>query len=322
MRRLLFVPGVEHLTMLLHRVELQWYEGLLRQRSACMRQVRRLVDTHGRFPALRLPTNEAVQAVESNVLMPDEVIHGVRHARALRALRDGSTDRVAARLVYFSGGLWAAFLPSHPVQTATHLIERIGDSGPAAELRDVAATDLEPGDHVLLLRGSDRDALREAVDAEAPAGTRAAASEWKRALRRWVDSRRSAEEAAAGLAKLNCRRTIVTVRRWLEDELMIGPRDEDVDVAAITKLTGDRALAAAEAECVAAIRLLRGLHLKVAGRLADQVVSTVRERMSAGLLGDDLVAIDDRFVLVVVEGIAPEPVSVARGKVNRLYGED
>lgn len=322
MRRLLFVPGVEHMTMLLHRVELQWYEGLLRQRSACMRQVRRLVETHGRFSALHLPTEEAIQPVETNVLMPDEVIHDVRHARALRVLRDGSTDRVAARLVHFSGGLWAAFLPSHPVQTATHLIEQIGDSGPAAELRDVAAADLEVGDHVLLLRGSDRDALREAVDAEAPAGARAAASEWKRALRRWVDSGRSAEEAAAGLARLNCRRTTATVRRWLEDELMIGPRDEDVDVAAIAKLTGDRALAAAEAECVAAIRLLRGLHLKVAGRLADQVVSTVRERMRAGLLGDDLLAIDDRFVLVVVEGIAPERVSVARGKVNRLCGED
>jgi uncharacterized membrane protein YkvA (DUF1232 family) len=322
MRRLLFAPGVEHLTMLLHRAELEWYEALLRKRSACMLHVRRLVQTRGPFPKLRLADEESFETAESAAPIPDDIVHGVRHARALRALRDGGTDRVDGRLVHFSGGLWAAFLPSHPVQTATHLIERIDDFGPAAELRDVAAADLEVGDHVLLLRGSNRDALREAVDAEAPVGTRATASEWKRALRRWVESGRSAEEVAAGLAGLDCRRTSVTVRRWLEDELMIGPRDEDIDVAAIAKLTGDRVLAGAEAECVAAIRLLRGLHLKMAHRLADQVVSAIRERMRAGLFADDLVAIDDRFVLVVVEGIAPEPVSVARGKINRLYGED
>jgi uncharacterized membrane protein YkvA (DUF1232 family) len=321
MRRLLFTPGVEHLTMLLHRAELEWYEGLLRKRAACMLHVRRLVQARGPFPRLRLAAEKAVETIDSVALTPDDIVHGVRHARALRALRDAETDRIDARLVHFSGGLWAAFLPSHPVQTATHLIERIGDSATAAELRDVAAAELGAGDHVLLLRGSDRDALREAVDAEAPAGTRAAASEWKRALRRWVDSGRSAEEAAAGLAKLNCRRTNVTVRRWLEDELMIGPRDEDVDVAAIAKLTSDPVLASAEAECVAAIRFLRGLHLKMAGRLADQVVSTVRERMRAGFLGNDLVAINDRFILVIVEAIAADLVSVARGKVNRLYGE-
>jgi uncharacterized membrane protein YkvA (DUF1232 family) len=322
MRRLLFVPGVEHLTMLLHRPELEWYEALLSKRSACMRHMRRLVQTRSRFPQLRLAADESVETTESVAPMPDDIVHAARHARALRALRDGSTDRIDARLVHFSGGLWAAFLPSHPVQTATHLIERIDDSGPVAELRDVAAADLEVGDHVLLVRGSDRDALRDAVDAEAPAGTRAAASEWKRALRRWFESGRSIEAVAAALATLNCRRTTMTVRRWLEDELMIGPRDADVDVAAIAKLTGDRVLASAEAECVAAIRLLRGLHLKVARRLAHQVVSTIRERMRAGVLADDLVAIDDRFVLVVVEGIAPELVSVARGKVNRLYGQD
>ncbi len=322
MRRLLFTPGVEHLTLVLHRAELQWYEALQRRRSGCMRQVRQLIQTRGRFSALRVPAEETTQTVESIVSIPDEIDHSGRHARALRSLREDGPDDVDARLVYFSGGLWAAFSPSHPVQTATHLLDQIDDTGLSAELRDVTAADLEVGDHVLLLRGSDRDALREAVDAEAPAGSRGSASEWRRALRRWVDSGRSAEEVAEGLARLDCRRTIVTVRRWLEDELMIGPRDEDTDVAAIARLTGDRVLASAEAACVAAIRLLRGLHLRVAHRLAEQVVSTVRERMRAGLLEDDLVAVDNRFVLVVVEGIAPEPVSVARGKANRLYGED
>lgn len=321
MRRVLFAAGVEQLTMILYRPEVQWLEALQRRRSACMQHVRRLVETHGRFATLRMSGDELSEANQRIVALPEEIVHRARHERTLRTLRDDAPDRVDARLVYFSGGLWAAFLPSHPVQTATHLMQRLDDSAAGAELRDVPATDLEIGDYVLLLRGSDRDALRDAVDAEAPVGTRVTASEWKRALRRWVEAGRSVEDMERRLSRQNCRRTTATIRRWLEDEVMIGPRDEETDVPAIAQVTGDRTLLELGADCVAAIQTLRRLHLKVAHRLATKVMWTIRERLRAGVVPDDLVAIDERCVLVVVEGIASELVSVARAKVNRLHGE-
>jgi hypothetical protein len=321
MRRLLFTPGIQQLTMILYRPEVQWFEAIQRKRSACMQHVRRLVETRGCFATLRMRSDDDAETSQRIVALPEEIVHRAWHARTLRTLRDGAPDRVDARLVYFSGGLWAAFLPSHPVQTATHLIQRLDTSTSEAELHDVAAAELEIGDYVLLLRGSDRDALRDAVDREATVGTRDTASEWKRALRRWLEAGRTVEELERRLSRHNCRRTTATIRRWLEDEVMIGPRHEETDVPAIAEVTGDRTLLEREADCVAAIRALRSLHLRVAHRLSSKVIATIRERLRAGVMPDDLVAIDERCVLVMVEGIAPELVSVARAKANRLYGE-
>jgi hypothetical protein len=321
MRRVLFAAGVEQLTMVLYRPEVQWFEALQRRRSACMQYVRRLVEARGRFATLRMSADDVTETKERIVALPEEIVYRARHARTLRTLRDDAPDRGDARLVYFSGGLWAAFLPSHPVQTVTHLMQRLDGSATGAELRDVPAADLDIGDYVLLLRGSDRDALRDAVDAEAPAGTRATASEWKRALRRWFEAGRSIEDMERRLSRQNCRRTTATIRRWLEDEVLIGPRDEEADVPAIAQATGDRTLLERGADCVAAIQTLRALHLKVARRLATNVMSTIHQRLRAGAVPDDLITIDERCVLVVVEGIASELVSVARAKVNRLYGE-
>ena len=224
---------------------------------------------------------------------------------------------MSARLVQFAGGHWAAFTELHRVHTVTHLVgvERSRDD----EIRETVASELVPGDLVLLLRGTDRDALREAVDAVAPSGTRDIAAVWQRALQRYASSR-TTDELVRRLATAGCRRTRGTVERWLVDDSMIGPRGAD-DVRAILSVTRDDELSAALATCLTAVSTLRGLHVKMAGVLAARVRERARQWLDAGAVPDELVEIEHRLVLATVESLDEQLLDVPRALANRLQSD-
>jgi hypothetical protein len=199
----------------------------------------------------------------------------------------------------------------------THLVGAGGRGD--EEIRETVVSELVAGDLVLLLRGTDRDALREAVDAAAPDGTRDVAATWQRALQRYASSR-TTDELAHRLATAGCHRTPSTIERWLVDDSMIGPRGAD-DVRAILSVTRDDELSAAIAPCLTAISTLRGLHVKMAGVLAARVRERARQWLDAGAVPDELVEVEDRLVLATVESIDQQPVDVPRGLANRLQSD-
>ena len=317
MNRLLFPPTAPDLTLLLYEPERAWH-------AAAERRYRGSVDRARKFASERPPFRRVAPTPPSSPLPPspsfldpDDFVVNMRRAGALNYLRTVGGDPVSARLVQFAGGYWAGFTELHRVHTVTHLVgaDRSGDE----EIRETVASELVPGDLVLLLLGTDRDALREAVDAAAPRGTRDIAAIWQRALRRSA-SGRTTDELVQRLAKAGCHRTPGTIERWLVDDSMIGPRGAD-DVRAILSVTRDDELSAALAPCLTAISTLRGLHVKMASVLAARVRERARQWLDAGAVPDELVEVQDGLVLATVESIDQQPVDVPRSIANRLQSD-
>ena len=324
MGRLLIPPASPNVTLALYGPERAWYGALLGRRQRARDRIRELVRDCSLIP---MPHQDTAFEPESSPpepeeLMVDQIVDRVRRALILRRIGTGDGgEQVTARLVYFAGGHWAPFGPDYNVNTVTHLMEsKTADD--ADGLRGVPAKDLRSGDRVVMVRGSDRDALRHAVDRELPATTRDTATEWRSALRRFIDSGNTQVQLRHRLAREGCHRASVTIRSWLEDDRIIGPKDAlDGTIEAIQRATADAELAKKLSECKDAIHLVRSTHLTVARRLATRVLEHAREWLDIDTPPDQLVEVEERLVLLTVDSIDPEPATVPRSALNRLREE-
>lgn len=321
MARLLHPPVAGDVTLLLYGPERAWYGTHEGRRSATRNRLSTLAAKQTAFPRLANrggtlpPPPPSARVVDDE---PDEFIVRARRAHAMRILGRTDGETVRAHLVNFAGGYWAAFATTRIIHTVTHLVVADEKGSEDGQLVETIAADLKGGDLVLLLRGSDRDALRDAVDAQAPPGARGSADIWRGALRRRALAGSSLDSLVDALSRAGCRRTPATVRRWIEDEDMIGPRYGDRDIDAIVTVTRDEQLTRSLATCKGAITLLRGLHSSVGRTLAKQVLKRAREWIDAGAEPNDLIHIEDRLVVVSVNSVDPQPVDVPRGSANRL----
>jgi hypothetical protein len=256
----------------------------------------------------------------------DEVVDRVRRAAVRRKLgvADDGAESVDARLIYFGGGYWAPFTPDHRVNSVTHLFGGSQHEPSSDALREVPASELRVGDKIIVVRGSEHDAIRHAADAVLSPGKRAAAAEWQRAIRRFLESGRSLVELRRKLEVEGCARASLTIRNWANDDRVIGPMGaEDGTLNAIQRATGDQLLKDRMDECLAAISLVRGTHLSIAHRLAEQVLATAHAHLDDLEASDEAVELDDRLLLLTVESVDTKVVPVPRQVVNRLReGED
>lgn len=321
MERLLHPPASRSVTLLLYGPESEWLTAWKATAERATEEVRRLSEQQRTFRLVkpRSPPPKTGPELPPIVLPdPDEVVLRGRRARAIQQFGTTAERTVAARLAYFVGGGWAAFAPKHRV-----LILAYDERGGQAEQQLVPRPALEvgAGDRVLLVRGSDRDAIRERVDAIAPPQLRSQASAWRRALERALHSGLSYEELRRRLASEGCRRTLGTLRGWVEDDSVIGPRDGGQDVDAIFRATGDRDLGGSLDLCKGGIEALWRLHQQCGHQLTQEVVARVRARLRDAALLDDAIEIEDRVVLVTVESVESDMLQVPLGLANRLQGD-
>ena len=319
MERLLHPPVARSLTLLLYQAEAVWFGGAKAKAERTALEILELAERQHAFRGIRRharPTPRVADLVSAGLPDPDEIVLRGRRARALQQLGAAADRGVLARLLYFAGSSWVAFTPEHRVLQLVSL----GDSGDrgAEQLLQRRASELVAGDLVLLVRGSDRDAIREAVDAIAPAGLRELAAAWRGALERALRTGSSYEELRCALSREGCPRTLPTLRGWIEDDSVIGPRDGHEDVDAILRATGDESLAACLDDCKRAIETLWRLHQKCGHQLTQEVVARVRERLSGGSVLDEAVEIEERVVLVVIDSIDSDLVTVPMSMANRL----
>ena len=323
MERLLVPPTAQSTTLALYGPERDWYRLFIGRQSRVSARTRQMVRERSPIPLPSAPDPElSPPVVRVEEPLVDEIVDSVRRAQILRRLGTGEPgEEVAARLVYFTGGHWAPFGPDHSVNTVTHLrgVE-IADAKDA--LRSVTVSDLRTGDLVVMVRGSDRDALRHAADQELPEGARETAAVWRAALRRFVEAGHSPTELRRRLAREGCHRTAVTVRSWLKDDRLIGPKDAlDGALEAIQRATEDDELQKKVEACKEAIHQVRSAHFAVAFRLATQVLDRTREWLDIDTPPDQLVEVEERLVLLTVDSVDSELAKVPRSALNRLREE-
>ena len=186
------------------------------------------------------------------------------------------------------------------------------------EVITTTVTHLQSGDIVLMLSGSDRDAIREHVAQRIAAEVIDVASLWKTALRDFVQKYPGLPALRSKLKSVGCNKSLATIRYWISDDYVIGPQNEALEVPMIAEVTANVALTQNVDECVKAIRAVRSAHLTVGKTLAEQVIRRAREWAAAAATLDDLVEIEDRLVLATVDFVDPAETELPTSITNRL----
>lgn len=175
-----------------------------------------------------------------------------------------------AHIVRFVGRSWMPMAADYrPV-----CLLQAGNDRSKSGVEYVEVADLKPGMRIIVREGGEKDVIKaiaqQSCGAERYARLWDKASLWRGALRTWgTDPGRIARR----LQDCGLQRHIVTLRSWVTNKNLIGPRSED-DVLAIARAFPSPDKTAADwKECWNAISELRGLHLSAGMRLTDDLVA-------------------------------------------------
>lgn len=175
-----------------------------------------------------------------------------------------------AHIVRFVGRSWMPMAADYrPV-----CLLQAGNDRSKSGVEYVEVADLKPGMRIIVREGGEKDVIKaiaqQSCGAERYARLWDKASLWRDALRTWgTDPGRIARR----LQDCGLQRHIVTLRSWVTNKNLIGPRSED-DVLAIARAFPSPDKTAADwKECWNAISELRGLHLSAGMRLTDDLVA-------------------------------------------------
>ncbi|MEE8583519.1 MAG: DrmE family protein [Acidobacteriota bacterium] len=321
MSRMLVPPLATPLVLLLYELESRWYRGLVEIRAN--RRAARLAQTNRSklFPGIlgwkevprptrSLPEPQTGQPL-GELESLDRQARQAAYRRIYQQVRsEGSEKEVQALLVLFEGGAHAFLTDSYRTRVATLVVEE----GEDAELQIMDTSQLREGDWLLFPRGADRDVLRMTADRLfLEPGVRERASLWRKALRRYSDSRQlEVNQVWERLREVGCRVGPQAVGNWLRDDEMIGPLHCRRDVPAIAALTEDDSLKSQVETCLEAIGEVRSAHLRASSHLAKRVVQGALDALRSGS------EVEEGVVLVRVDQIDQEAFPVRSSVVNRL----
>jgi hypothetical protein len=177
----------------------------------------------------------------------------------------GETSQPAT-IVRFVGRSWMAMTEDHRLVC---LAAPTRDRAKSA-VQDVDLSDLRPGARIIVREGGEKDVIKGLAEQicgkEKYDRLRQNASLWREALKtRAADPWLVADQ----LKRVGVRRHIATVRSWLTNSSLIGPRSDEDVLAIAEAFPLPRKTRADWKDCCDAISELRGLHLSAGMRLTD-----------------------------------------------------
>ena len=298
--------------LLLYKPELEWFTQAKHRRQRSMLKTKELVHRHAAISITGCAvTQTPPQHGELKHLDdPDEVVRKAIYRLVDESHRD-TEHRVKAAIVGFAGGAWAAFTPAHRLVVVGHLFNP--DSG-SDEVQSMTVSQLGEGDIILLLRGSDRDAIRERASLSLSEDAIHDAELWKRALQQYIHANEDLEELRQSLAWAGCPKHMQTIRGWISNDYLIGPQQTEPVISAIARTTGNKELIDRKDACLTAIREVRSAHSTAGKWLAKRVLERAREWTDAGATPDDLIELEEQLVMATVEfvdaGLREVPVKL------------
>ncbi len=284
----------------------------------------------GEFRRKTRRTTIIVPPVTSLPPAPDDVLQDLEirlvrasAQKASESSRAGASaaDLVDAVIVTFKDGQFTFFEPDGTAQVVTDVLRAPPDQADNVRVGYKSVGELVDGDLVLFHTGSEADAIRsqanQLMEIEKPGSSRTMreqANLWRQALVRFRQKHSlSAVDVTERLEQVGCKRNVMTVRKWLTDESLIGPQSYTKEVDQILALTQDSDLRQGLKRCVAAIGLLRGKHLQASTALAKTLLhkaGQLHDRIT-GDFGGGLVVAEFNF-------LDTGTIQVARRSLRRL----
>ena len=323
---------VAPLTVILaYPFEVSWHVSTARQWDR-QREAELICPSRARLLGLeaeRWPLDPAGIATAVTPEIPTEVTEGamefeIQLDRSRRGhpapLSDpGNPDSVEAWYVRFSDGSYGYFTADRRLLVVSDLT---GHSS-STTLPQRTVDQLQVGDLVAFVEGADSDVLRRQADVglrKANLGhLREVAGLWRKALHGlWLSRSRRLQAVVEALALSGCHRNPITVRNWVFTDDTIGPQD-DSDLDAILRATGDVQLRDSLEEVRRAIHAVRSAHLQASGYLHRELTAALPRLLSGSRREAKSVEIEDvgRLTIVEVESMDSQAVSVPEKEANR-----
>jgi hypothetical protein len=308
----------ETVTLVGYDFEQETYRRRLDRRRAL--QARLSLDRGTTERLTRLPANERANSVEPVASVQPSELDGIERVAAAsrkprydlpHSARNESDQTREARLCRFAGCSWAVFTPNHSLSVLSH------EGGGALSRKTV--DDLQSGDRILLREAGDKDVIR--LIAEDNAGPGRYAELWER-CNRWKSALRAISTNPftlwQKLSWFGLHRDPVTIRYWLLDEGVIGPRLRD-DISIIVEAAGERPDDKKWDECWDAIVKLRGLHMQAGQQLTHALEEECRDLLFVDFDHEQAVELSLGLLWLVkleeIQGLAHWPANI----VNHLH---
>jgi hypothetical protein len=245
-----------------------------------------------------------------------------RQAMATDNQQDEQT--VESRMVELSNNYFAFLTDSFHIPVVTGYVT---GSSVDEEIPQRTIAKIRSGDFLLFRESAEGNVLRTIADlglAKSGKGhLRNVASLWQNALRAYHSGLNKKTSAVIqALRKAGCKKTDLTIRNWIFNDLLIGPRRFS-DLKLIAEVTGDRELKAKLAEIRSAIREVRGAHLQASSFLVNKLLEAAPARLRETRNGFFSLEIEGvgKAVVVQVEEVGDEPIKVSYSRANRLLKE-
>jgi hypothetical protein len=233
------------------------------------------------------------------------------------ASEEGSQE---AWIVRFVGRSWMPVTEDHGLVR----LVRSGSDRTKSAVEHVETSDLHPGNRIILREGTERDVIRAIAQQirgkDKYDQLREKASLWRDALKSSPDD---PWQIAKRLEDAGVSRHIVTIRSWLANSSLIGPRSDN-DVMAIAEAFPLPGMTEADWKtCCDAISELRGLHLSAGMRLTDLLVTRCGSMLFEPAETELAIDLDLGIVWILeVAAIEASPRECPNSIVNRLQWLD
>ncbi|WP_338501521.1 DrmE family protein [Sphingomonas kaistensis] len=295
------------------------YQSRLERRSNLRKRLSPDLDVKARLTGFAASTFASKRPEPPSKTPDDSPIAIERVASASRkpkcVLPEGSraeTDQTReGRLCRFSGCSWAVFTPNHAVSV-------LAQQGTSAIIRRTV-DELLTGDRLLLREAGDKDVIR--LIAEDTAGPTTYAQLWE-AGQRWKTALKKISPNPATLWQklswLGLHRDPVTIRYWLLDDGMIGPRSQD-DISIIVEAAGEQPDDKKWQECWDAIVRLRTLHMRAGMQLTQALEEECSDLMFADFEHEQAVELSLGLLWLVSVQSIQAPAHWPANIVNALH---
>jgi hypothetical protein len=232
--------------------------------------------------------------------------------------RDEHEQVEPALFCRFVGRSWAAFSEDHQCIV---VLGSGGETGPA--IRRLDPSELHPGHHVVMREAGERDVIRAIAEktygAARYSDLRAKSDIWREALKR---SHLSPEGIAERLKRIDIRRNLATIRSWLKNTDLIGPRQTS-DIEGIAEAFGEDYSDRQWNDCIAAVSLLRSLHVSAGTRLSTIIVGQCGDLLLDPAENEMAVVLDVGTAWILeVAHVDDSPTDCPVSVINRLQWED
>jgi hypothetical protein len=225
-----------------------------------------------------------------------------------------------ATVVRFVGRSWMPMTDDHQLLR----LLQTGKAGTRSDVEDIELVDLQVGDRIIVREGGERDVIRAIAEhicgEDKYESLRQRAGLWRAALK---STGSDASQIAKRLADGGIRRHIATVRGWLSNPALIGPRSDD-DILAIGDVFPLPGKGSSDwSACIEAISELRGLHLSAGMRLSENLMGRCGRMLLEPADTELAVNFDLGLVWVLeVADVDRSPRSCPNSIINRLQWLD